>query len=216
MAKHKNRGAIPQGSARWLDPERGHFENARMLSIRRTRRIAARCFAWLCRHRERLAFGLAWLGLALFGVSAYTARADVPPGPGYIESCTVELQQIGGTECVACGDAYHGDREACARKLAPQGYARRCKSRGASVWTEVWCREQKAAAPAPAEVKPAEATPAVPAAQNEPQPTPAPAPKAEPVAPAPKPATSSCGALMPTDATLALLLGLVVLRPTRR
>ncbi len=94
------------------------------------------------------------------------ALADVPPPPGYVEQCTVAKQQKRGAACVSCGDAYHGDRDACERSLAPQGYERRCKTRGASVWTEVWCRPAAAAPTEPTpkeEGKSAQVQPAAPA-----------------------------------------------------
>jgi len=93
------------------------------------------------------------LGLALPSL----ARADLPPSPDYVERCTVEAQGP-GQECVACGDAYHGDVDACEKKHAVAGLTRRCRTAGASVWTEVWCKPSPAApAPAPAPVTPPEA-----------------------------------------------------------
>ena len=67
------------------------------------------------------------------------ARADIPPPPGYVEGCTAAKQQKRGETCIECRDAYHADREACTRKWTQQGYTQRCKTSGASVWTEVWC-----------------------------------------------------------------------------
>lgn len=91
------------------------------------------------------------LGLALPSL----ARADVPPEPGYVETCTVENQQGAGEECLVCGDAYHGDVDAC-KKHEATGHSRRCKTRGASVWSEVWCKpgaKQDAATTPPTEIK---------------------------------------------------------------
>ena len=68
-----------------------------------------------------------------------TALADIPPPPDYIETCTID-QQCGGRPGVACGDAYHGDRDACERQYASQGYSKACQTAGASTWTEVWCQ----------------------------------------------------------------------------
>jgi len=98
------------------------------------------------------------LGLAIPSL----AQADVPPGPDYVESCTVEAQGA-GMECVLCGDAYHGDVDACEKKHAP-GLERRCKTSGASVWKEVWCKKSAAAPPVtPPEASDAKAkTPASP------------------------------------------------------
>jgi hypothetical protein len=105
---------------------------------------------WRMKPSIALSSGLVALGLVLPAV----ARADVPPEPGYVESCTVEKQQGAGEACLACGDAYHGDRDACQRQHAGDGYAKRCQTRGASVWTEVWCKKGAgggvAAGPTPA------------------------------------------------------------------
>jgi hypothetical protein len=82
-----------------------------------------------------------------------TARADVPPEPGYVEQCTVEVEQRDGRSCTACSGAYHGDTEACSKVWEPKGYALACKTRGASVWGEVYCKADpgfKAPAVAPA------------------------------------------------------------------
>lgn len=85
------------------------------------------------------------LGLAVPSI----ARADIPPSPGYVETCTVENEQRPGEECVLCGDAYHGERDACEKQHGPAGYARRCRTAGASVWKEVWCKQSAAAAGPP-------------------------------------------------------------------
>lgn len=80
------------------------------------------------------------LGVAnmLFAL-APRALADVAPPPGYVEECTVE-KQGGADKCVLCGDAYHGDVDACERKHAASGYEKRCQTAGASTWEEVWCQ----------------------------------------------------------------------------
>ncbi|TNF35875.1 MAG: hypothetical protein EP329_05805, partial [Deltaproteobacteria bacterium] len=99
------------------------------------------------------------------------AQADVPPPPGYVEQCTVAKQKKAGEECVSCGDAYFREPDACEKKLAPAGYEKRCRTRGASTWDEVWCRKKGAApapkpvptpAPTPDEVAPTPPTPAPP------------------------------------------------------
>jgi hypothetical protein len=97
-------------------------------------------------------------GLVLAFAVPSLARADVPPPPGYVEQCTAEKQQGAGEECLSCGDAYHGDRDACDRQHAGNGYARRCRTSGASVWTEVWCKKS-AGGSAPAPAGPVEAKP---------------------------------------------------------
>ena len=93
-----------------------------------------------------LSRGLAPAGflLALLLASA-PASADIPPPPGYVEKCTVEQAQARtGHTCEMCGDAYHGDREACVNKYAEtQTMSRECRTSGASVWDEVWCDSAK-------------------------------------------------------------------------
>ena len=80
------------------------------------------------------------LSVAVISLFSATAQADIPPEPGYVEACTVQKQQKAGETCVLCTEAYHADREACVRKWMPQGYVSRCKTRGASAWSEVWCK----------------------------------------------------------------------------
>lgn len=70
------------------------------------------------------------------------AAADIPPPPGYVEQCTIEKQCTKAEEGDACG-AWHGDRDKCEKKHASDGFVRKCKTRGASVWTEVYCRPKK-------------------------------------------------------------------------
>ena len=99
------------------------------------------------------------------------AQADIAPPPDYVESCTVEAQGP-GKECTLCGDAYHGDRDACEKKHAGAGFERRCRTSGASVWEEVWCKTSPASPPTP--VTPAEASGAKadpPATPQAPKPT---------------------------------------------
>ena len=79
------------------------------------------------------------------GATAMSARADVPPPEGYVEQCTVE-KLAPGQECVLCGDSYYKTPDACAAKLEPSGYAKACRTRGASTWKEVWCKKGKGAA----------------------------------------------------------------------
>lgn len=73
------------------------------------------------------------------------AFADIAPPPGYVEQCTVAKQQKAGQECRACGSSFMGRKE-CA-KLGAQGFKEQCRSQGASVWTEVWCRPAGAKSP---------------------------------------------------------------------
>jgi len=93
--------------------------------------------------------------LALFSFaatlgSAALASADLAPPPGFVETCTLEKQQSAGSECFSCA-AYYGNHEHCPDSLAQYGFTQSCRSRGASVWSEVWCRK---AAPSAAKVPP--------------------------------------------------------------
>lgn len=98
---------------------------------------------------------------ALFAASAaaialatpsLSARADIPPPEGYVETCTLEKQQKPDTECLSC-DAWHGEHDKCEKLHGASGYTQACRSGGASTWSEVWCRPKaggEAPAPAPA------------------------------------------------------------------
>ncbi len=88
-------------------------------------------------------------GLLLALAIPSVARADIAPSPDYVETCTVDNEQAPDKPCVLCGDAYHGDVNACEKKYAVEGYERRCRTRGASVWKEVWCKTSAAAPPVP-------------------------------------------------------------------
>jgi hypothetical protein len=74
----------------------------------------------------------------LLGLSGLRASADVAPPRDYVEKCTLEAYKKAGADCRVCGASFQG-REACT-KLVSQGYHQRCRSHGASVWREVWCR----------------------------------------------------------------------------
>ena len=65
------------------------------------------------------------------------ALADIPPPPGYEETCTVELV-CASEQGVTCAASFN-DRDACERDWGDKGYSKACKTRGASTWTEVWC-----------------------------------------------------------------------------
>lgn len=104
-----------------------------------------------------------------FTLLSALALADVAPPDDYVETCTVERQCEGGNGIV-CGDSYFGDRTACQRAWADKGYARKCSTRGASTWDEVWCAsaslrtqpaqgEPVAVDPAPAGSAPADPKP---------------------------------------------------------
>jgi MYXO-CTERM domain-containing protein len=76
--------------------------------------------------------------LCAFLVAPLEARADVAPDPDYVESCTLDKQRESGDECFECRASFQ-DRDAC-KHHAEGGFAPRCQTRGASVWTEIWCR----------------------------------------------------------------------------
>ena len=77
------------------------------------------------------------------------AAADLPPPPNYVESCTVEKQCTRDEEGTACSANFR-ERDKCSKALAADGWVHKCKTRGASVWTEVWCRPKKPVDKAPA------------------------------------------------------------------
>ncbi len=104
------------------------------------------------------------------------ARADVPPPEGYVEQCTVELQQHADAICEACG-SYYATVQKCPTQYASTPFQKRCQTSGASVWTEVWCRPRTSSDPAVAGAAPQEAPPAAapPASPTSPTPPAAPA-----------------------------------------
>jgi hypothetical protein len=67
------------------------------------------------------------------------ATADLPPPPWYVETCTLENQQLPEEECQICHGHFNA-RDGCQKELGPSGYRFRCKAWGASHWDEVWCR----------------------------------------------------------------------------
>jgi hypothetical protein len=70
---------------------------------------------------------------------ASQAAADLPPPDGYTEQCTVATQQQADETCVVC-DTYASDTNKCQNRPELSGYTKRCSTRGASVWAEVWCK----------------------------------------------------------------------------
>jgi hypothetical protein len=83
------------------------------------------------------------LGILATTIYVTPAFADVAPPLGYVEQCTVAIQQGPGKSCIACPSSYltfAGDAATCQSQYEGAGYAKACKSYGASVWTEVWCR----------------------------------------------------------------------------
>lgn len=89
------------------------------------------------------------LGTSL-GFMASVALADVAPPSDYVEQCTVAKKQTAGKECEACKNDYRSfqadTQDPCKFQYEPGGYTKICQSRGASVWTEVWCRDVAVAA----------------------------------------------------------------------
>jgi hypothetical protein len=82
------------------------------------------------------------LGLATSSIVAAFAsvsRADIAPPPGWKESCTEDQQKKPGEECLSCS-AFYGNAQHCSKLLTTYAFESRCKTRGASVWTELWCR----------------------------------------------------------------------------
>lgn len=87
------------------------------------------------------------LGLGLW-LGAGRASADLPPSPDEPECSVAAAQAEGKSDCTQC-DTYHAEPDKC-KSLAAQGYTQSCRSSGASVWHEVWCKGQSAAPPAEA------------------------------------------------------------------
>jgi hypothetical protein len=64
------------------------------------------------------------------------ARADVPPPPNYVETCTLAQQcPDGGTTC----SGHDESSVECAKSAAAQGKEERCRSWGASSGVTVYC-----------------------------------------------------------------------------
>lgn len=79
------------------------------------------------------------MAVLLVAASTSYARADVPPPRGYVESCTVQAHAQDGRECRECS-TYHGNPPTHCASEVGDGYERACRTRGASTWSEVWCR----------------------------------------------------------------------------
>ncbi|HEX2731352.1 MAG TPA: hypothetical protein VHM70_07105 [Polyangiaceae bacterium] len=131
------------------------------------------------------------LALSLLMTLAVQARADVAPPAGFEETCTLDKQARPGQECHQC-DAFYGNPEHCPRSLLGFGFTQTCRTRGASVWSEIWCRAASTTAtPVPAAIleqlsdpdgKPGP-TPSAPSESA--SAAPAPSPSARPPTPAP-------------------------------
>ena len=66
------------------------------------------------------------------------ARADMVP-EGYVEHCTLDEKQESNEACEECR-AWLGDREACSKEYNGTELSNKCRTIGASTWTEIWCR----------------------------------------------------------------------------
>lgn len=150
--------------------------------------------------------------------------ADVAPPPNYVESCTVAQQSGPGLDCRECG-TYYAEHDKCEKTLGTQGFSKRCRSRGASVWTEVWCRSAQAAPPQPdpdphpSDPNYAKPPPGPAAIATDPAPVVASDPAQQP---APMPPRSGCGSCsvgrsaFGVSALLAAAMGAVLLIGRRR
>jgi len=122
------------------------------------------------------------LSLALasvFTLSAAVAQADVVE-PGFVETCTLARVQAAhpGQTCIDCRTDFSVP-EQCIERFSREGYTEACRTRGASVWSQIGCRAGSGAAPAPAPA-PVEPAPApVEPAPAHVEPTPAPAQTAQ-------------------------------------
>jgi hypothetical protein len=79
----------------------------------------------------------------LVAVFSTVARADVAPPAGYVERCTLDETCPLGKECVLCPADFQDVNQrtsVCETNLGSLGFVKQCRSRGASVWREVWCR----------------------------------------------------------------------------
>ena len=136
----------------------------------------------------------------MFVLLAALAWADLPPPPGYVESCTVDKHVKEGVECSSC-DASFGGRESC-EALEKEGWVFVCRTSGASVWDEVLCREAVKDA---ADHEPAPQGEPAPVVQPEPAPPPAPPVKKE----------RRCAVVSPAGSAWMLVPSLVLLRRRR-
>jgi len=73
---------------------------------------------------------------------AVPALADVViPGRKPRAPCTIEGHQRSDNECHRCRGAQSTGPSRCRDLLEDQGFSRRCRQGGATVWFEVWCRD---------------------------------------------------------------------------
>jgi len=78
------------------------------------------------------------LTLVLF-LAPNFASADIPPPPGYKETCTKKIQEARGGSCEQCSSSFNTPSK-CKDLWEKKGYKKRCQSHGGSYWDEVWCK----------------------------------------------------------------------------
>ncbi len=69
-------------------------------------------------------------------LTASLAFADLAPTPGYVETCTPDRCE--GRESASCSASFQGRAECEA--LEQKGFVQVCRTNGASVWSEVFCK----------------------------------------------------------------------------
>ena len=79
--------------------------------------------------------------VCLLFARASTGVADIAPPPGYVEKCAISRVQKEGQSCTTCRGWYGGAGE-CSKSLEPKGYIFNCRTAGASVWVEIWCKPE--------------------------------------------------------------------------
>src|SRR4051812_33584523 len=90
------------------------------------------------------------LGLTLLAVFALpcAASADVPPPPGFVETCTVATQQeLGGGPCESVATLHGGVAPVDEAPLRARGLTMRCTGGGATVGVAVYCAGVATSAP---------------------------------------------------------------------
>ena len=76
--------------------------------------------------------------LCIVGLPA-VALADVAPPDDYVETCTLAIQQVDGTECQLCG-VTSDNFDVCTEQFDGTEFSRVCATWGASFYDEIWCR----------------------------------------------------------------------------
>ncbi len=94
---------------------------------------------------------LSSLGLIVL-LFPWIAAADIPPPPDYVETCTVKLQCAPEEVGVSCS-TYFGEADKCTKLYSGKGFTHKCRTHGASTWTEVWCAPKGTPLPSPIPVK---------------------------------------------------------------